>query len=155
MVNLNLCLGIDFGTTNSCLSVWHNNKNIIIPDIDGSNTIASVIEINDKKKIIGKEAYMRKNIFEKTNINNTENKSIFLVYEIKKLLGKKFSELNKEMLEMLAYNIVSDENDYVKIYNETDDSFFYPEEIATQLFMSFKHYYELYLYINFVSYICF
>jgi molecular chaperone DnaK (HSP70) len=45
---LNLCLGIDFGTTNSCLSVWYNNKNIIIPDIDGSNTIASVIEINDK-----------------------------------------------------------------------------------------------------------
>jgi molecular chaperone DnaK (HSP70) len=151
MVNLNLCLGIDFGTTNSCLSVWHNNKNIIIPDIDGSNTIASVIEINDKKKIIGKEAYMRKNIFEKTNINNTENKSIFLVYEIKKLLGKKFSELNKEMLEMLAYNIVSDENDYVKIYNEADNSFFYPEEIATQLFMSFKHKSELYLSNKFES----
>jgi len=145
MVNLNLCLGIDFGTTNSCLSVWHNNKNIIIPDIDGSNTIASVIEINNKKKIIGKEAYMRKNIFEKININNSENKSIFLVYEIKKLLGKKYSELNKEMLEMLAYNIVSDENDYVKIYNEADDSFFYPEEIATQLFMSFKHKSEIYL----------
>jgi len=145
MNNLNLCLGIDFGTTNSCLSVWHNNKNIIIPDIDGSNTIASVIEINDKKKIIGKEAYLRKNIFEKTNINNTENKSIFLVYEIKKLLGKKYSELNKEMLEMLAYNLVSDENDYVKIYNETNDSYFYPEEIATQLFMSFKHKSEIYL----------
>jgi len=141
----NLCLGIDFGTTNSCLSVWHNNKSIIIPDIDGSNTIASVIEINDKKKIIGKEAYMRKNIFEKTNINNTENKSIFLVYEIKKLLGKKYSELNKEVINMLAYNIVSDDNDYVKIYNEADDSLFYPEEIATQLFMSFKHKSELYL----------
>jgi molecular chaperone DnaK (HSP70) len=145
MNNLNLCLGIDFGTTNSCLSVWHNNKNIIIPDIDGSNTIASVIEINDKKKIIGKEAYMRKNIFEKTNINNIENKSIFLVYEIKKLLAKKYSELNKEMVEMLAYNIVADENDYIKIYNETDDSFVYPEEIATQLFMSFKHKSEIFL----------
>jgi molecular chaperone DnaK (HSP70) len=145
MDNLNLCLGIDFGTTNSCLSVWHNNKNIIIPDIDGSNTIASVIEINDKKKIIGKEAYIRKNIFEKTNINNTENKSIFLVYEIKKLLGKKFSELNKEILDMLAYSIVSDENDYIKIYNEADNTFFYPEEIATQLFMSFKHKSEVYL----------
>ena len=138
MDNLNLCLGIDFGTTNSCLSVWYNNKNIIIPDIDGSNTIASVIEINDKKKIIGKEAYMRKNIFEKTNINNIENKSIFLVYEIKKLLGK-------EMVDMLAYSIVSDDNDYVKIYNETDNSYFYPEEIATQLFMSFKHKSEIFL----------
>jgi molecular chaperone DnaK (HSP70) len=145
MNNLNLCLGIDFGTTNSCLSIWHNNKNIIIPDIDGSNTIASVIEINDKKKIIGKEAYIRKNIFEKTNINNTENKSIFLVYEIKKLLGKKYDELSKESIDMLAYSLVSDENGYIKIYNETDNTLFYPEEIATQLFMSFKHKSEIYL----------
>ena len=37
------------------------------------------------------------------------------------------------------------ENDYVKIYNETDNTFFYPEEIATQLFMSFKHKSEIYL----------
>ena len=145
MNNLNLCLGIDFGTTNSCLSIWHNNKNIIIPDIDGSNTIASVIEINDKKKIIGKEAYIRKNIFEKTNINNIENKSIFLVYEIKKLLGKKYDELSKESIDMLAYSLVSDENGYIKIYNETDNTLFYPEEIATQLFMSFKHKSEIYL----------
>ena len=63
MDNLNLCLGIDFGTTNSCLSVWHNNKNIIIPDIDGSNTIASVIEINDKKKNYWKGSLFKKKYF--------------------------------------------------------------------------------------------
>ena len=32
--NYNLCLGIDFGTTNSCLSIWYNNKAILITDID-------------------------------------------------------------------------------------------------------------------------
>jgi molecular chaperone DnaK (HSP70) len=140
-----LCLGIDFGTTNSCLSIWYKNNPIIITDFDGSNTIPSVIEINDKKKIIGKEAYIRKNIFDKTNINNTENNSIFLIYEIKKLLGKKYFEINKEIINILAYTIVADENDNIKIYNETNNTYYFPEEIATQLFMSFKLNSEIFL----------
>ena len=44
----NICLGIDFGTTNSCISVWANNKSWIVPDIDGLNIIPTVIEINDE-----------------------------------------------------------------------------------------------------------
>lgn len=80
----NLCLGIDFGTTNSCISVWYKNKAIIIPDIDGNDVIPTVIEIKDNKnKIVGKEAYIRKDIF--------DDKKIFLVYEIKKIIGKKYS----------------------------------------------------------------
>ena len=140
-----LCLGIDFGTTNSCLSIWYKNNPIIVTDFDGSNTIPSVIEINDKKKIIGKEAYIRKNIFDKTNINNIENNSIFLIYEIKKLLGKKFFEINQEIINILAYTIISDENDNIKIYNESNNTYYFPEEIATQLFMSFKLNSEIFL----------
>ena len=92
----NLCLGIDFGTTNSCLSIWLNNKAIMITDLDDANTIPTVIEITDGKKIIGKEAYIRKDIFEKTN-TNTNTKSTFLIYEIKKLLGKKFFWCSKHL----------------------------------------------------------
>jgi molecular chaperone DnaK (HSP70) len=140
-----LCLGIDFGTTNSCLSIWYKNNPIIITDFDGSNTIPSVIEINDKKKVIGKEAYIRKNIFDKTNINNIENNSIFLIYEIKKLLGKKYFEISKEIINILAYTITSDENNNIKIYNEANNTYYFPEEIATQLFMSFKLNSEIFL----------
>lgn len=132
----NLCLGIDFGTTNSCLSVWYKNKSIIITDIDGSEIIPTVIEINSNKKIIGKQAYLRKEIFE--NNNNIIKKNIFLIYEIKKLLGKKYSELNKKYINILAYEIKPDsENNIVIIDNETLKEY-YPEEIATHLFMSFK-----------------
>ena len=42
---IELCLGIDFGTTNSCLSVWHNNNAIIITDYDGSKKIRKIIEL--------------------------------------------------------------------------------------------------------------
>ena len=137
---IELCLGIDFGTTNSCLSVWHNNNAIIITDYDGSKTIPTVIEISNNKKVIGKEAYIRQNIF-----NNTST-SLFLIYEIKKLLGKKYSEINN--IESLAYTITNDGNDNIKIFNEIDNKYYFPEEIATQLFMSFKLRAELFLKSN-------
>ena len=147
----NLCLGIDFGTTNSCISIWYNGKPIIITDYDGSSTIPTVIEINDDKKIIGKEAYLRKSIFEKTNDatgtcgENNNSINIFLIYEIKKLLGKKFSELNKNNIDILAYTLVADENDNIKIFDDNSNKYFFPEEIATQLFMSFKLRAEIFL----------
>lgn len=132
----NICLGIDFGTTNSCLSIWYKNKSWIVPDIDGINIIPTIIEINLDKKIIGKEAYLRKDIFEKTNDINIKN--TFLVYEIKKLLGKKFSELDKNFINMVAYDIKSDEEDNIIIQDNNTGKLYYPEEIAIHIFMSFK-----------------
>lgn len=140
----NLCLGIDFGTTNSCLSIWYNNKSIIITDIDGSDTIPTVIEINSDKKIIGKQAYLRKEIFENSD-KIISKKNIFLIYEIKKLLGKKFSELNKNQINMLAYDIKSDNDDQIIIIDSLTGKSYYPEEIAIHLFMSFKLRAEMFL----------
>ncbi len=134
----NLCMGIDFGTTNSCISVWYKNKSILITDFDGSDTIPTVIEINQDKKIIGKEAYIRKDIFEKTSSDNNLKKNTFLVYEIKKLLGKKYSELTQEQINMIAYDIRSDSNDNILIYDNNSSKHYFPEEIAIHIFMSFK-----------------
>jgi molecular chaperone DnaK (HSP70) len=127
----NLCLGIDFGTTNSCLSIWHDYKNIIISDIDGSDIIPTLIEINNEKKIIGKEAFLRKEIFK-------DNKDIFLIYEIKKLLGKKFSEINKNNINLLSYDLISDDEDNIIIFDSNNNIKYYPQEIAIHIFMSFK-----------------
>ena len=126
-----LCLGIDFGTTNSCLSIWHDYKNIIITDIDGSDIIPTLIEINTEKKIIGKEAFLRKEIFK-------DNKDIFLIYEIKKLLGKKFSEINKNNMNLLSYDLICDDEDNIIIFDKNNNIKYYPQEIAIHIFMSFK-----------------
>ena len=83
---INLCLGIDFGTSNSCISLWYKNQNILVQDIDGNNIIPTIIEINDNRKIIGKSAYIRKDI----------NNNSFTIYEIKKLIGKKYSSLSDD-----------------------------------------------------------
>ena len=140
----NLCLGIDFGTTNSCLTIWYKNKALNISDLDDSQVIPTVIEITPNKKIVGKEAYLRKNIFEKTNTEQN-NKTIFLVYEIKKLLGKKYSELSESLINILAYTVVPDEFDNIQIYDSNLKKYYYPEEIATHLFMSFKTRAEIFL----------
>jgi molecular chaperone DnaK (HSP70) len=142
--NKNFCLGIDFGTTNSCLSVFYKNKALIVSDYDNSSVIPTVIEIMSNKKVIGKEAYLRKNIFEKTN-DSKHNKSTFLIYEIKKLLGKKYSDLPQSLIDILAYNIVSDDSDNIQIYDSDNNKYYYPEEIATHLFMSFKTRAEMFL----------
>ena len=133
----NICLGIDFGTTNSCLSIWLNNKPVIVEDYDGSNIIPTIIEINSYKKIIGKEAYIRKGIFEKIN------KNTFLVYEIKKLLGKKYSEINNK--ELLGFDIQTDENDNILIVDTLENKKYFPEEIATHIFLSLKNHSEKFL----------
>jgi molecular chaperone DnaK (HSP70) len=134
-----LCLGIDFGTTNSCISLWYSNKHIIIPDFDGTSIIPTVIEINSDKKIIGKEAYLRKDIFDKTNVfQESDKKTTFLVYEIKKLLGKKYSDLTKQEIDMIAYNIQSDQDDNIIIIDNNTLKTYFPEEIAIHIFMSFK-----------------
>ena len=148
--NDNLCLGIDFGTTNSCLTIYHKNKTIIISDYDDSQVIPTVIELSSNKKVIGKEAYLRKDIFEKTNTENN-NKNTFLIYEIKKLLGKKYSDLPHSLLEILAYNILPDENDNIKILDSNTNKQYYPEEIATHLFMSFRSRAEMFLSSKFNS----
>jgi len=140
----NLCLGIDFGTTNSCLSVWYKNKSIIITDVDGSEIIPTVIEINSDKKIVGKQAYLRKEIFQ-DSVGIANKKNIFLIYEIKKLLGKKYSELKKSQIDILAYEIKPDCDDNILIIDNETLKSYYPEEIATHLFMSFKLKAELFL----------
>ena len=138
------CLGIDFGTTNSCLSIWDNNKAYIISDYDGSDIIPSVIEISDNKKIVGKQAYIRKDIFDITN-NNENQKPTFIIYEIKKLIGQKYSELNNKTINLLGYEILSDHNDNIKILNKSNNKTYYVEEIAINIFMSFKNISEIYL----------
>ena len=128
-------LGIDFGTSNSCLAIWYHSKPLIINDIDGSEYIPSIIEFSSNKKIIGYDAYMRKNIFD-NNLNT------FTVYEIKKLLGKKFSEISNEYKNNIGFSITSDENDNILIFNAVNNTYHTPEEIAIHMFMSFKAYAE-------------
>jgi heat shock protein 5 len=132
----NICLGIDFGTTNSCLSIFYNNQTIIVEDIDGSKIIPTVIELNNSNKIIGKEAYIRQDI---------SNENTFIIYEIKRLIGKKFSELDKSIVEILSYEITTNDEDDILIYNSNNKKYYSVDEILIHIFLSFKCRAELFI----------
>ena len=58
--NKDIIIGIDLGTTNSCVSVWRNKKLEIIPDEYGNNTIPSVVAFTNKSIYVGKDAENQK-----------------------------------------------------------------------------------------------
>lgn len=133
----NLVLGIDLGTTNSCVSVWRKNNLEIIPDMFGRRTIPSVVAFTEKSTYIGREA--KKQI--ELNTDNT-------FYEVKRLIGKKIDDdtvVND--MEFLTYNIIPDEDNNIVIQSNLTSrkGEFTPEEISSHILRELKHMADDYL----------
>lgn len=125
-----IVLGIDLGTTNSCVSIWRNNKLEVITDKNGERTIPSIVSFTNFNKYIGREAKKQKDI----NPKNT-------FYEIKRLIGKKIDDeiLEKEE-EYRTYDIEGDEKKNVVICSQLrDNRKFTPEEISAMILRELKY----------------
>jgi molecular chaperone DnaK (HSP70) len=129
-------IGIDLGTTNSCVAIWRKNNLEIIPDTYGNRTIPSVVAFTSKTKYVGKEA--KKQI--ELNPENT-------FYEVKRLIGRKYDDESvTNYKEYLSYTIVPDENNNVIIQSKlTSNKQFSPEEISSSILMEAKSMAECYL----------
>jgi len=131
-------LGIDLGTTNSCIAIWKNNKGEVIPNSEtGQRITPSIVSFSKKGKFIGEEA---KNQLVK-NYNNT-------IFNVKRLIGLNFNNeiLQKEM-SYLPYKIINSNNNKPKIeveYKENKETF-YPEEILGMILTNLKQNAEFYL----------
>ena len=91
----NIILGIDLGTTNSCVSIWRNNNLEIIPDENGNNTIPSYVAFTKTNRYIGQEAKKQKDL---------NPKKVF--YEVKRLIGRKIDDTSvKNDLEFLTFDL--------------------------------------------------
>jgi len=115
-------LGIDLGTTNSCLSYLEGQSHEIIPNPEGSRIIPSVISLNKDGKMIFGNLAKRQFI---THMNNT-------VWGVKRLIGRKYdSEEVKKVRNMAGYTIVKGENGDAhiglagKIYSPEEITSFY------------------------------
>ncbi len=94
-------LGIDLGTTNSCVAIFENQSPVIVPNKEGSRITPSVIGFTDKKEILVGHIARRQAI---TNPQNT-------VFGIKRLMGRKFDSVEvNTMLKTLPYSVVQAEN---------------------------------------------
>ena len=120
-------LGIDLGTTNSCMSVMEGGKPIVLENKEGARTTPSVIaETKSGERIVGQVA-KRQSV---TNPFNT-------LYSVKRLIGRRYSDKSVEYdKKLLPYEIVQGPNDTIKIKMNGKD--YTPEEISAMVLRKLK-----------------
>jgi len=118
-------IGIDLGTTNSCVSVMEGNEPVVIPNSEGKRTTPSVVAfIENNERKVGDPA-KRQAI---TNARKT-------VYSIKRLMGEKYSNLGKE-IKRVPYPVQQGDNDTPRIV--IDDRKYSPQEISAMVLQKMK-----------------
>src|SRR5512147_1450362 len=97
-------IGIDLGTTNSCVAVMEGNEPVVIPNSEGARTTPSVVAFKkDGEKIVGAAA-KRQAV---TNPTQT-------IYSIKRFMGRKYDEVATERAEV-PYEVVRGDNDVARV----------------------------------------
>ena len=124
-------IGIDLGTTNSCVSVMEAGKAEIIINSEGKRTTPSVISFKDGDRSVGDPA-KRQSV---TNPTNT-------VYSVKRFIGSKYSEISKEAKKM-AYKVIKGKNDTTIVQIGGKD--YIPQEISAVVLQNLKKTAEDYL----------
>jgi len=123
---LSKIIGIDLGTTNSCVTVLEGDEVIVIPNSEGSRTTSSVVAFLDNEELVGQ-------IAKRQAATNSER----TIYSVKRLIGKKFEDSKVELLrEMLPYSIISANNGDAWV--EVDDKKYSPEEISSKILRELK-----------------
>ena len=90
-------IGIDLGTTNSCVAAMEGGEALIIPNTEGGRTTPSIVAINDKgERLVGQVA-------KRQGVTNPEN----TIFSIKRLMGRHFDdeEIQRD-IKLLPYKIV-------------------------------------------------
>jgi molecular chaperone DnaK len=80
-------IGIDLGTTNSCVSVMQGGEAVVIPNAEGARTTPSVVAIKDGERMVGMVA-------KRQGITNSEN----TIFSAKRFIGRMFKEVDDEGL---------------------------------------------------------
>lgn len=129
-------LGIDLGTTNSCMAVMEGGESVVIPNREGARTTPSVVAFSKTgERLVGQSA-KRQAV---TNPKNT-------IYSVKRFIGRKFSEVQNE-IKNFPYKIIKGDNDGVVIECEVNGKVqrFTPEQISAMVLQQLKADAETYL----------
>jgi molecular chaperone DnaK len=118
-------IGIDLGTTNSCVAVMEGNEPVVIPNDEGRRTTPSVVGFMDNgERKIGDPA-------KRQAITNPQR----TVSSIKRFMGQRYAEV-KEEAERASYKVVSGENDTVRV--DIDGREYTPQEISAMVLQKMK-----------------
>ena len=120
-------IGIDFGTTYSCIGAWTNGGVVIIPNGIGERTTPSVVIFDNKNKVyVGEET-----------LNHLSKKNAVKIYEIKRLIGKKYDEI-KDLINYFPFKVERQKNGVYPIikiaFDNGETAEYSPESIASLIF---------------------
>jgi len=125
-------IGIDLGTTNSCMAVLEGGEPTVIPNAEGGRTTPSVVAFaKDGQRLVGAPAKRQ----QVTNPQNT-------IFSIKRFMGRKFEEVNEEMT-IVPYEVVKGPNADVRVM--ADGKQYAPPEISAMILQKLKTDAEAYL----------
>ena len=124
-------IGIDLGTTNSCVSVVEGGNPEIIVNAEGKRTTPSIVSFKEGDRSVGDPA-------KRQAVSNPTN----TIYSVKRFIGSKFSEISKEAKKM-PYSVVKGTKGIVTI--EVDNKSYVPQEISAVVLQNLKKTAEDYL----------
>ena len=125
-------IGIDLGTTNSCVSVMEGGEPVVIANDEGRRTTPSVVAfLKNGERKVGDPA-------KRQAITNPEN----TISSVKRFMGRRFNEITEEKSHW-SYKIVQGENDTVRV--SIDDRMYTPQEISAMVLQKMKKTAEDYL----------
>lgn len=127
-------IGIDLGTTNSCVAVMEGNEPVVIPNSEGRRTTPSIVAFLDDGKGERKVGDPAK----RQAITNPKN----TVSSVKRFMGKKYSEVTEER-KNVSYQLEKGNNDTVRI--KIGDRLYTPQEISAMVLQKMKSTAEDYL----------
>ena len=117
-------IGIDLGTTNSCVAVMEGNEPTVIANSEGDRTTPSVVAFKGADRLVGKPA-------KNQMVTNPEN----TIYSIKRFMGRKYHEVTEET-KMVPYKVTSASGDEIKI--DVDGKLYSPQEISAIVLQKMK-----------------
>lgn len=122
-------MGVDLGTTFSCVCVWKNDKAVVVPNDQGNRTTPSIVAFTKFERLIGEPAKNQQEV----NAENT-------IYNVKRLIGRKYEDAavtaERQLLPYTIVNIKEKPSIKVECFGKTE--IFSPEEISSMILKKLK-----------------
>jgi len=134
----NVGIGIDLGTTTSCVAVWIGDRVEVIPDHQtGSRIIPSYVSFTNEEKLVGDASKNVSTMYPKNTL-----------YDIKRLIGRKYDDpIVQADKKLWSFDLTGDDNNkpVVKVDYKGEEKKLYPEEISAMVLARLKETAEAYL----------
>jgi|SRR5210317_183056 L1 cell adhesion molecule like protein len=132
-----IAIGIDLGTTNSCVAVWQGDRVEIIANDQGNRTTPSYVAFNDTERLIGDAAK-----------NQASLNPVNTIYDAKRLIGRSIDDQTvKDDMKLWPFSVTADADKKPKInvtYKNNNETF-HPEEISAMILGKMKDIAESYI----------